>query len=171
MSLFGWQTAKAQLNQAPKPAPPTSVRPDFSVSAIPRQKTFDPDARRVISGRVMLMDSTDLLFPASQAVVTVYQLGKAWETKTDSTGTFSISIPVQVLENPIQSGNPKIFVSTSFPNHGGGRSIIDVRPATTPILVDDIILYGERKMKNLTTGGICIIKMSRWQKLKRALFH
>ncbi|MVM31896.1 hypothetical protein GO755_17740 [Spirosoma sp. HMF4905] len=172
LSLFGWQTAKAQLNQAPKPSPPTSVRPDFTVSTIASRKIFEPDAKRVITGRVMLMDSIDHLSPASQATVTVYQLGKVWETQTDSTGTFSLSVSVQVLDKPLQSGNPKIVVATSFPNHSRGSATLDVRPATTPITVDDIILYKQSKMKNITGGGICLIKTpSLWQKLKQKLFH
>ena len=172
MGLFGWQTAKGQSSQATKPTQSASVKPVFSVSAIPVQKPFDPDAKVVINGRVMLEDTSSHLSPMSGWNVSVFQSGEKWQTRTDSSGLYSLTVPVRVQDSAIQE--PVQFaVSASYPGYRHVGRTISVEPTATSVRVDDIVL---RQLlttpRTISGGGICTIQSpSRWQKLKRKLFR
>ncbi|WP_460969583.1 hypothetical protein [Spirosoma migulaei] len=166
MGLFGWQTARAQLNQAPKPSPSTSVRTDFSVSTI-SVPDIDAEKKWVITGRVMLMDTSGKLSPASGVTVSASQFVEYWQAQTDSTGTFELIVTSQKQLT-------ELTVWTYTQGYLPGKATIPVSNSTSSITLNDIIVREPRPImrKNITGGGICLVKTpSRWQKLKRALFH
>ncbi|QDK78181.1 hypothetical protein EXU85_06045 [Spirosoma sp. KCTC 42546] len=164
MGLFGWQTARAQLNQAPKPSQPTSVRPDFAVSAIPVQ-AIDAEKKWVITGRIMLLDTSGRLSPASGVTLSASQFVEHWQTQTDSTGAFELVVTSQKQLT-------ELTVWTYTQGYLPGRATIPITTSTSLITLNDIILREPRPLKNITGGGLVTIKSpSRWQRLKRALFH
>ena len=173
MGLFGWQTARAQVSQTTKPAPPTSVRPSYDVTTLPIKTPLGGSATNLtVSGKVMLSDSSEKLSPAPNVHVYVhrpaengYPQGRSWQTQTDSTGSFhlSVSIPMQAVELKVQ-----VFERGRYSE----ETMFEATPSATSIALNDIILHESRRMKNSTGGGFCIVrKPSRWQKLKRSLFH
>ncbi len=171
MGLFGWQTAKGQPSQVAKPAQSVSVRPVFSVAAITIQKAISPDAKVIIKGLVMLEDSNSNLAPMLDWEVSVFQSGETWQTRTDSSGFYTLTVPVRVSESPIQEA--LIFsVSASYPGYLRTGSRISVKPTATSVAVDNIVLRQLMHQRSISGGGICLIKTpSRWQKFKRKLFH
>jgi hypothetical protein len=171
MGLFGWQTGRGQSGQIAKPAQPVSVRPVFSVSVIPIQKAISPDAKVIINGRVLLEDSTGFLSPMSDWTVNVSQLGETWQTKTDSSGLFGLTVPIKVQESPIQK-SLTFAISASFPGYRQAGSTISVKSTAPSVTVNDIVLRQLMHQRSISGGGICLIKTpSRWQKLTRKLFH
>ena len=164
MSLFGWQTAQAQGSQASKPPQPTSVRPAYSVMMLPVRAVGGSVTKRVISGRVMLMDSSGRLSPVSAADVGISRWGERWQTQTDSTGAFSLTV---LTRNQIA----ELTVGVSAPDHLYANTTVDAS-STTSIVLDDIILHERMRPKAITSGGMAFIQTpSRWQKLKRKLFR
>ncbi|AUD02561.1 hypothetical protein [Spirosoma pollinicola] len=164
MSLFGWQTARAQLNPARKPAQPASIRPDFAVNTLPARTSASPPTKMDIVGRAMLMDSAGNLSPALEAYVSISLHGENWQTQTDSTGAFSLQVPGQ-----LQVTDLKIQVMT--PGRASGNSTFSVSPSTCSVVLNDIVLQKPMAPRTISTGGLVLIKTpSRWQKLTRKLF-
>lgn len=165
MGLLSWQTAKAQLNQTSKPSSPTSVRPDFSVSAIPSQ-AINEEKKWVVRGRVMGMDSTGSLSPVSEVSVSASQFTERWQTQTDSTGAFEL-----VISTKRQPAELTIGAYSAY--YIPGRSKAFTLSSASQITLDDIIMRAPtHRRQTITGGGMCLIKTpSRWQRLKRALFH
>jgi hypothetical protein len=164
LSLFGWQTAKAQLNQVAKAPQPTAVRPDFSVSTIPVQ-AIDAEKKWVITGRVMLKDTSGKLSPASGVTVSASQFVEHWQAQTDSTGSFELVVTSQKQLT-------ELTVWTYTQGYLPGKATIPVSNSSSPIILNDIIVRQPKPMKTITGGGICLVKTpSRWQKLKQKLFH
>lgn len=172
LSVFGWQTARAQLNQPRKAGQPAtmrqeSVRSGYSVSVLPVHKADGSGKQRVITGRVLLRDSIDSLYPLPRVNVAVRRLGETWQTQTDSTGDFKLVMP---LEIPVT----ELSVWTFLP--GSGRIYeqvtVEAAPSVTEITVKDIILHEPIQLTEIRTGGYTIVRTpSRWQRIKRKLFH
>lgn len=163
MSLFGWQTAQAQVSQTSRPPQPTSVRPVYSVTTLPIQAVGGSVTKRVISGRVIFMDSSGNLSPVPAADISVERYGE--KTQTDSTGTFSLTILTK-------SQVDKLTILVSAPDHLYRHTTFEVSSSTTSIVLDDIILHRMGHPKAITGGGMVLIQTpSRWQKLKQKLFH
>ncbi|WP_461042725.1 hypothetical protein [Spirosoma harenae] len=178
VSLFGWRSAQAQPNNSTQPhhVKLPSDRPTFAANSISIRKTIDPNAKRIVSGRVMLMDSSEHLAPVRGAKVTIFHGGE-WQTESDGTGSFTIEIPVQTAKqinnsNPIQSNSTKIIVHVSTLDHLHSSLGMEVALSTDPIQLKDFILYQQRAVRDITGGGLTITrKPSLWQKLRRKLFH
>ncbi|MFD2932953.1 hypothetical protein [Spirosoma flavum] len=165
MSLFGWQTAQAQVKPVNKPSPPTSVRPDFTVMALPVRAGASPQTKMVIDGRAMLMDSNGSLFPALEARVSVSLHGENWQALTDSTGAFNLLVPTQLQVTEI-----KVRIMT--PSFALGSTTFSVSPSTCSIALNDIILSKPMPRRDITGGALTTTKTpSRWQKLKNKFFN
>jgi hypothetical protein len=166
MGLFGWQTARAQLNQTSNLAQTTAVKTSYRVTALPIRASLGGSFTELtVTGKVMCMDSSGNLLPAAKAYVFVGRPGKNWQTQTDSTGAFtlSVSIPMQATE---------FTLSTLAPYHRPEKTTFQATPSTTSIVLNDIILHEPQQRLYITGGGMAIIKTpSRWQKFKRKLFH
>ena len=174
MSLFGWQSAQAQQKQVASVAvhePAERVR--FEVDAIPARTSTDVDTEWTVSGRVVSMDSTGEVSPVPMANILISGLqtrslgvpGVLHNTRTDSTGAFSLSVPTQTLLT-------KLTVLVSTKDNRRGKATFEVMPNTTSILLNDIVLYETLARQTITGGGICTVKPpTRWQKVKRKLFR
>ena len=167
LSLFGWQTARAQQNQTGRPSSQqTSVKLDYAVTTIPVRTTVGPETKSVITGKVMVVDSNGSPVPVSEAFVSIEQSGHRWQAFTDSTGIYKLLFPTRLLTSQLT-----VYARTS--NHSQGNITFDAStPAATIALNDLIILEKPAPRKDITGGGICLIQTpSRWQKIKRKLFH
>ncbi|WP_338869649.1 hypothetical protein WBJ53_20680 [Spirosoma sp. SC4-14] len=166
MGLLGWQSAQAQVNQGKKTmaTEPASQRPvllELAVKNLPIRAELNPTKELIIRGRVMLADSVNNLSPVYNA--NVMTIGGA--TKTDSTGAFTLQTVVKenIKELPVQMHASHRILE---------RVTITLEPATKSIELNTIVLYKPAPMKEIIGGGLAIIKPpTRWQKLKRKLFH
>ena len=175
LSLFGWQTTRAQQNQAnhpSRPVPTQQARPNFSVTALPGRTTLstvqessDREEKSVITGKVMITDSSGSLSPVPNAFIFIGQLGGTSQTRTDSLGTYRLSLPTRLLTSPL-------MISAHTLEAARGGILIAVSPSTKFPVADDIILEKPVPRKDITGGGIALLPTpSRWQKLKHKLFH
>jgi len=168
MSLFGWQTARAQLSQPNGLSRSNAVRPDYSVTTRPIRSATGSNATCIVTGRVMLMDSSGRLSPTPNADVVVGGLGQTWQAKTDTSGTFTLVVPTQLLVTEL---NARAYI----PGQVYGQTTFEVSPSTTSVVVNDIIIrqrWHQTPAKDITGGGIALVHMpSRWQRFKRHLFH
>lgn len=173
MSLLGWQTARAQLNEAGSTAQsaPTSkvaTRPTFFVAEISNHAA-PATYSLVITGRVLLGDTTGTVSPVANANVlvtgseTLTGTGKFQETRTDSTGSYSVSITMSVHPNIVR-------VAASTSNRLSGHMSAETSPQQTVIDLPPLIIDQLRQHQDITGGGICIVQPpTRWQRLKRKL--
>lgn len=171
MSLFGWQTARAQHTQTDRPSRPVSAqqapaRLDYAVTTIPVRTTVGPETKSVITGKVMMMDSSANPLPVPYTFVFIEQSGHRWQALTDSTGTYKLLFPTQLL-------TAQLTVYARTPNNYRGNITFDASTSATTITLNDlIILEKPAPIRVITGGGICIIQTpSLWQKIKRKLFH
>lgn len=173
LSLFGWQTARAQQNQknqlsrhSPvRPIPTQQARPDYAVTTLPARTTVSPEVESIIMGRVMITDSIHNLLPVADAYVSIEHAGEKWYAQTDSVGTYRLSLPTRKLTSPLT-------VRARTMEAARGQTTVDVSASTKSIIANDIIVDKPAPMKDITGGGIALIPTpSRWQKFKRKLFH
>lgn len=174
ISLFGWHTTQAQQKQVASVSvqePLERVR--FEVDAISVRTSAPDDTEWPVSGRVMSIDSAGNLsaIPLANVLIDGLQtriLGMPSvlpHTQTDSTGAFSLTVPTQTLVT-------KLTVRVSTNDNRRGKATFEVTPATTSILLNDIVLYEIPARQEITGGGICLVKPpSFWQKVKRKLFR
>lgn len=172
LGLFGWPSAKAQVNPTLGSSQPTVVqaasqRPDYSVTTLPVPSTISKSINWTVSGRVMLSDSIGHLSPVSNAHVSVSHMGNIWQTQTDSAGSYTLSIATQL-------NTPTLNVWVYKHNGLHAKATVASTWATASITLDDIIVIQPQRglRQDITGGGIAIIQTpSRWQRLKRKLFH
>lgn len=170
MSLVGWQTARAQPGQSDRPIQTTSTRPttirtDANAIPEPDQYASGLDKKWTISGRVMSLDSGGNLIPVQGAAVSVGRLADYVRTQTDSAGHFKLDIPSQPF-----AAEMKAYVYSN--DHIPKTSLFSASPSIGTYVLDDIIVRQLTKRVSISGGGICTTKsLSRWQKLKRRLFH
>lgn len=170
LSLFGWQTTRAQQNQSDRPLRPasaqqTSVKLNYAVTTIPVRTTIGPETKSVITGKVMIMDSSGNPIPVSEAFVSIEQSGHRWQAFTDSTGAYKLLFPTRLLTSQLT-----VYARTS--SRSQGNITFDASTPAASIAVNDLILEKPAPRKDITGGGICLIQTpSRWQKIKRKLFH
>lgn len=166
LSLFGWQSVRAQDQptidaQRLPPAQSCVDRPNFSVAALPARKASEQETTLLVSGYVMLMDTSGHVSPASNAHV----YAGRFETRTDSTGAYTLSVSSQ-------TSITKLTVSATMVAHLPRQLSVDIAPSTESVTLNDIILRQPGPTTVITTGGIAIVrKTSRWQTLKRKLFR
>ena len=175
LSVFGWQTARAQQNQAnrsSRPYPGQSVslqpaRPDYTVTSLPSRttiSTISPEVESVITGRVMISDSGGNLIPVSNAYIIIGQSGGTSQAQTDPLGTYRLLLPTRLL-------TPQLTIRAVTVEAARGITTVDVPASTQSIVVNDIILKKPGPVTSISAGGIALIPTpSRWQKLKRKLF-
>lgn len=166
MGLLGWQTAQAQINQGKKAAATESVSQspvlaDLPIKQLPIRAELTPTKEIIVTGRVMLADSANNLTPISKA--DVITLGGA--TKTDTTGAFT-------LQAVVKEDVKELTVRVYAPYRNWRSVTVNLEPATKSIDLKNIVLYEPAPMKVIVGGGLAVIKPpTRWQKLKRKLFH
>ncbi len=170
LSVFGWQTARAQQNQANRPVWPSPGRPDYTVTPLPGRttlsnvSTISPEVESVITGRVMIPDSGGNLIPVSNAYIIIGQSGGTSQTQTDRLGTYRLLLPTRLL-------TPQLTIRAVTVEAARGIITVDVPASTQSIVVNDIILKKPGPVTSISAGGIALIPTpSRWQKLKRKLF-
>lgn len=171
LGLFGWQTTRGQHNQTNSPLRPASVQQasvkvDFAVSTIPVRTTVGSETKSVITGKIMVMDSSGSPVPAPYAHVFIEQSGHKWQAFTDSSGAYKLLFPTQLL-----AGQLTVYART--PTNCRGNITFDASTSAATIALNDlIILEKPAPVKVITGGGICLIQTpSRWQKIKRKLFR
>ncbi|MCK8492209.1 hypothetical protein M0L20_10145 [Spirosoma sp. RP8] len=172
MSLFGWQAARAQVNQRRILSQPATVyqaaeKPVVSIRAIPVRSTLGPSTKWVVRGRIMRNDSSGTLLPVSGAYVSVSRSGERWVTQSDDTGAFSLPITTRIDTTAFK-------VDVHALTFWRGQTTFQGSPSSPVIELNDILLYsyGRPISVAITGGGIAILKTpSRWQRLKRKLFH
>ncbi len=165
MGLFGWQTARAQVKPVIKPAPPTSVRPAFTIAELPARQSVSPPTALSIDGRVLFMDSSGRQSPVPQAYVSVTESGKVWQIQTDSLGNYTLTIPAALQP-------ARLTVRAYAPVRLLGTTTFNVSPSTCSVALQDIILQEPEPPRTISGGGLVITKApSRWQKLKRKLVN
>ncbi|MBC8153345.1 MAG: carboxypeptidase regulatory-like domain-containing protein [Bacteroidetes bacterium] len=179
MGLLSWQTAQAQVKTS-DPARTVLAIPDRPIESLSNGRiTPAPDTNRVITGRVVLNDSSGAIIPVSNAIVSV-QLATVWQTQTDSTGTFRLLVPAEMSNTPvtirvvapnyIQSRKTINTIATSAPIYVQGKKIINAVTASTPIVVGDIVVFEPQPQRVISGGGLTIIRQpSRWERFKRKL--
>lgn len=166
MSLFGWQTARAQLNQAgsPLPASQAVVQPAFSVAEI-SGRSAPATYSLAVTGRVFFKDTTGTVLPMANAHVLVTGAGTIRETRTDSTGSYTVSIMM-----PIQPGRLRILASTEARDYG--QMTVEASPQKASLDAPPLIIDRIKESRNITGGGLCIVQPpTRWQRLKRKLIR
>lgn len=168
LGLFGWQTARAQQNQANRPSRPVSTqpaRPDYAVTTLSNVITVSPEVESVITGRVMITDSSGNLIPVANAYIIIGQSGGTSQTQTDRLGTYKLRLPTRLL-------TPQLTIRAVTVEAAHGIITVDVPASTQSIVANDIILEKPGPVTSISTGGIALIPTpSRWQKLKYKLFH
>ncbi|GAB4035957.1 carboxypeptidase-like regulatory domain-containing protein [Spirosoma jeollabukense] len=171
LSLFGWQTARAQQSQTDRSSRPVaaqqaSIKVEAAVKPIPVRTTVGPETMSVIAGKVIMTDSSGSPLPAPYAHVFIDQPGHKWQASTDSTGAYKLLLPTRLL-----TGHLTVYART--PNRWQGNITFDVLTSAPIITLNDLVI--EEKpvpIKAITGGGICLLQTpSRWQKFKRRLFH
>ncbi|MBN8822141.1 MULTISPECIES: hypothetical protein [unclassified Spirosoma] len=161
-ALLSWKTSLAQFNSLGRPV---SSRPEIAVAPIPI-RAIGAKTEWTVSGRVLQLDSTGQASPAVGAYVWVSGLTKGASTQTDSSGRYSV----------IVSGlteNSKLTISVNTPNRNRAMTTLEITPSILSVVVDDIIVTNDRlTCISITAGGMQLIRSaSRWQKIKRKLFH
>jgi len=163
LGLFGWQTARAQVQPAGPARPPVSVRPDYAATPLSVHQAGSTTFDRVIRGRVWVRDSTSTLSPFAGGQVTVSLSGKNWQT--DSAGVFEIPVTVR---GPIDH----VVVRVTGPGARIVQQAFEVAHPNALIQLGDIVVQEPRHYSDIVGGMLAITPgPSRWQKLKRKLFR
>ncbi|MBD2705674.1 carboxypeptidase regulatory-like domain-containing protein [Spirosoma sp. BT702] len=167
--ILGLQTVRAQSNQTNSFAertttPKNSLRPIIP-DIPPIKSSSDTDMSWTVSGRFMRSDSAGNVSPVAQAHVTIGQTGKTWQTRTDSTGSFSLSV----------SGKRRITEFAIWCSNTGrlhAKTTFSASPLSPSIVLEDIVAYEPEHMRDITGGGIVLIrKPSRLKVWMRKLFQ
>ncbi|QJD79934.1 hypothetical protein [Spirosoma rhododendri] len=176
MSWLGLQTALAQQHSTKStPSHPTQtspVQPSFTpIVRADLPLTTDRTKSLMITGRVLLRDTTGTVQPLANAYVQVGYYHGSWQVKTDRDGTYSLTITA--LEKPttlnvhINSGGTvrtDYYSSCQIQTTGTEKSL----------QLNDVTLVQSvtRNLQTITGGGIAIIPApTRWQRFWRSLLH
>ncbi|GAB3701873.1 hypothetical protein GCM10027592_30610 [Spirosoma flavus] len=169
VGILGWQTVRAQSNPKNSHSERTTSPKDFSRPTVPDIPPILTSADVVmnwtVSGKFMQSDSAGNVSPIAQAYVTIGGAGKTWQSRTDSTGSFSLTISGkrQITEFNIWCSNTgRLYARTTF-------TASSLSPS---VALEDIIAYVPKHMKNITGGGIALCrKPSRLKVWMRKLFQ
>lgn len=167
---MGWQTAQAQSNQALPPTRATTIQPLKPLSI--REVVPEDTNQVIVSGRVLIADSTDAIACLPNAMVHIMMADPLTANRfrfkagqTDGTGMFRILVPVGWSME-------KLTINVT----GGDFQVRGVHPvvisATPSITISDIILTESARTKHLSVsgGGLVVIKSpSRWERIKQKL--
>src|SRR5919199_3371395 len=92
LSLFGWQTARAQFNQPAQPAFIQQIPVTPAIRVTTQLSHTATDKNWVIYGRVVTKDSSGNLLPLPDATIFVLQSGNNLVIRTDQAGAYSLSV-------------------------------------------------------------------------------
>jgi hypothetical protein len=171
MGWLGLQTAFSQQHPtSPAQSPPTQsspVQPRFNpITRSDRSVATNHSIPLTISGRVMLDDTVGVR-PLPNAYVTIARWNESWHVKTDSNGTYNLTVMTQQ--------QPTAF--NVMVNGGTGlRSSCHIQTTGTEktIQLSDVALmiYGSLHTVEVSGGGIAILHTpTRWQRFWRGLLH